>query len=452
MCVWMNKEFADKELDEYYIPYLDHYYGDECKNLKKLVNKIINEKFPQMPQYKYDDCYSIAGAVLTDLVVKNKFDRERPFEGYLYSAIRNKIESMETAQNTTKRSGKVKDKETGEIDHNSGYKLVSYDAPIDEDSNKTVGDFLSSQSSGFDLHSEAFGNEANSSEKVDEFIDSLSTTDKKIVEMLMDGIQVKEIKQKLGLSNRQYENHMNSIRQNKAVRLFNKNGNTLYKKKQEDKSMKVGIVDNKEIEKLSDEILGQMLSIDTTDSYRTDTLPLGSLLDDKSCGMIDCEYISQRQPFQWTSEQINKFLARILNNQPIPEIVICELVRGGAKISYLIDGLQRLTYAEEFKEGRIKIGAKGAEFIYVQYRDVVKNEDGTTSIEVKTINIVGKKYTDLPKFLQKRFDNFNVTVTRFFNCTEEMIDYHIRNYNNHTAMTKSQYSITNGGNRTSANI
>lgn len=452
MCVWMNKEFADKELDEYYIPYLDHYYGDECKNLKKLVNKIINEKFPQMPQYKYDDCYSIAGAVLTNLVVKNKFDRERPFEGYLYSAIRNKIESMETAQNTTKRSGKVKDKETGEIDHNSGYKLVSYDAPIDEDSNKTVGDFLSSQSSGFDLHSEAFGNETNSSEKVDEFIDSLSTTDKKIVEMLMDGMQVKEIKQKLGLSNRQYENHMNSIRQNKAVRLFNKNGKTLYKKKQEDKGMKVGIVDNKEIEKLSDEILGQMLSIDTTDSYRTDTLPLGSLLDDKSCGMIDCEYISQRQPFQWTSEQINKYLSRILNNQPIPEIVICELIRCGVKISYLIDGLQRLTYAEEFKEGRIKIGAKGAEFIYVQYRDVVKNEDGTTSIEVKTINIVGKKYTDLPKFLQKRFDNFNVTVTRFFNCTEEMIDYHIRNYNNHTAMTKSQYAITNVGNRTSANI
>ena len=58
----------------------------------------------------------------------------------------------------------------------------------------------------------------------------------------------------------------------------------------------------------------------------------------------------------------------------------------------------------------------------------------------------------MPEFLQKRFDKFNVNVTRFFDCTQEMIDYHLRNYNNHEAMSKNQYGITCVSNETSKHI
>ena len=133
-----------------------------------------------------------------------------------------------------------------------------------------------------------------------------------------------------------------------------------------------------------------------------------------------------------------------MNNEPIPEIIICETIEDEEKVAYLIDGLQRLSYAEWFKENRIKIGSKGAEFTKIKYRkyelddngNKVVDEKGRAKYEIDTFDVIGKYYRDLPEFLQKRFDNFNINVTTFFNCTEEIIDYHIRNYNNHVAMTK----------------
>ncbi len=106
------------------------------------------------------------------------------------------------------------------------------------------------------------------------------------------------------------------------------------------------------------------------------------------------------------------------------------------------------------------VKAKGAEFVNIQYKDFevdekgnpVKDENGRIKSNIRVINIVGKYYRDLPLFLQKRFDNFNINVTRYFNCTHELIDYHIRNYNNHVAMTKAQYAATNVSNKASRSI
>lgn len=449
--MWMEMEFKKKGLDDCYIPILEEYQENNSKKLKDIVNKLIKKHFGEIPQMDLDEYYDVANSVLTDIVLKDSYNKKQSFNAYLYKAVEKKIFSLRTAENTTKRSGKVRDKQTGEIDHDSGYKIISMDAPMDEDSNSTIGDFLCSKASDFDLFDVIFGHSDDTVDKVNMFLSKLSNSERKIVEAHLAGLKVKEIKEKFGLCNRQYENIMRNIRQNKAVRMFNKNGRTVYKK-QENEKMKVGVIDNNEITKVGNETIMKMLDIDTTDSYRTDKLTLGSLLDDKACGMIDCDYISQRQAFQWTDEQVNKFLTRILNNQPIPEIVICELVTPNGKIHYLIDGLQRLTYAEAFKNGRITIKAKGSEFPLIQYREVSKDESGQNVIEIKTINVIGKRYDELPIFLQKRFDSFNMSVTRYFNCTGEMIDYHIRNYNSHTAMTKSQYAITNVGNKTSTLI
>ena len=454
VAMWMEMEFKEKGLDEYYIPILEEYQGNNSKKLKDVVNKLIKKHFGEIPQMDLDEYYSVADSVLTDIVIKNQFDKNQSFDGYLYRAVEKKIFSLRTAENTTKRSGKIRNKQTGEIDHDSGYKIVSMDAPMDEDSNSTIGDFLCSKTSDFDLFDVTFGHSDDTVGKVDTFLSKLSKIEREVAEAHLSGLLVKDIKEKFGLCNRQYENIMRNIRQNKAVRMFNKNRRTTCKK-QEVISMNVDVIECNEINDITDipeEVLCNMLSLDATDNHRTETNTLSSLLDDKACGMIDCEYISQRQPFQWTPDQVNKFLSRILNNQPIPEIVICEKNTPCGNISYLIDGLQRLTYAEEFKEGRIKIGAKGAEFYYVLYRDIVKDENGQTSIKTKYVNIIGKRYKELPKPLQKRFDNYNFSVTRYFNCTEDLTDYHIRNYNNHTAMTKSQYAITNVGNKTSALI
>ena len=187
------------------------------------------------------------------------------------------------------------------------------------------------------------------------------------------------------------------------------------------------------------------------------------MIEDKQDGELDCEYISQRVPFVWTDEKVNKFYSRVLNNQPIPELIVCEMVIpgvNGGKISYLIDGLQRLSYAEAFRENRFPVGKKGAEFTKIRYRKYeydengkkVLDENGRAKFTIEIFDICGKYYKDLPEFLQKRFDKFNVNVTRFFDCTQEMIDYHLRNYNNHEAMSKNQYGITCVSNETSKHI
>lgn len=402
---------------------LDIYYANNAKRLRAIVDKILI-KFGGISEKDYHDFYSISNEVFVDVI--RRYNGKQPFDSFLYSCLSNKVKTEITARNRQKRM----------IDRN----LISIDAPVLDDEKCTIADTLQSD---FDINSVLEEErDAFHDEKVEKYLGSLSRVQRQIVEMKMEGITVSEIKARMKLSNKDYEANMKLIKQNKLISLFNKSNKREEYRKTEDINMEEACELN----------IDDVMDMDTTDSYRTDKNPLGSLLEDLAMGYIDRNYISQRQPFQWSEEQINKFYSRILNNQPIPEIIICEKVEGGEKVSYLIDGLQRLTYAEEFKENRIPVKAKGAEFVNIKYKKPVEDEEGNIRFVIDTFSIAGKYYKDLPKFLQKRFDNFNVTVTRFFNCSSEIIDYHMRNYNNHVAMSKSQYGITNVTNRTSKNI
>lgn len=413
--------------------YVDFYCNNNNKELKKIVTPILLYKFGWLAQKDYDDFYSIASQVVWDC--EQKFDgkkvKTKKFKSFVSTCIHNKIKTHITYINRDKRM--VKD-EDGNPLHNS-----SLDAPINNEDNSTIGDYIDGE---FCVEDEVIG---NSNEKVECCLEALSSIQRKIIELKMEGVSVEEVKQQLNLSNSEYESHMKAIKENRTVIDFKakRNKNT---KKEEVKIM----------DKTVNEETVQVMDIDTTDSYRRDNNTLGSLLDDISDELsptyINRDYISQRQPFMWSEEQINKFYTRILNNQPIPEIIVCEQVVDGQKISFLIDGLQRLSYAELFKNNIRPVKAKGAEFTHIKYKKRVVDENGNIKVVEELFDIVGKKYEDLPEFLQKRFDNFNVSVTRFFNCTSEMIDYHIRNYNSHTSMNKVQYSATNASNVTVGNI
>ena len=194
----------------------------------------------------------------------------------------------------------------------------------------------------------------------------------------------------------------------------------------------------------------RVIEISESQNYRTDKYSMYSLLDAKKSGDINCKYILQRKPFQWTQEERNRYICRLLSNLPIPEIILCEQNIKGMTIAHLIDGLQRLSYAEAFKENRFKIGSNGAERHLIQYRDYILNEngnrvlddDGIPMYEMKVYDVIGKYYKDLPDELKKRFNNFNVNVTKFFNCTDEQIADHIRDYNNHSSMNNEQLGMT----------
>ena len=413
--------------------YVDFYCDNENRELKKIVKPILERRFAWIPQMEYDDFYSIASMVVWDC--EQKFDegkvKTKKFKSFVSTCIHNKIKTHITYMNRDKRM--AKDNE-GNLLHNS-----SLDAPISDEDNSTIGDYIDGE---FCVEEEVMG---DSNERVECCLESLSSIQRKIIELKMEGISVEEVKQQLNLSNSEYESHMKSIKENRTIIDFKA------KRSKNTKKAEVKIMGKT----VNEEVI-QVMDIDTTDSYRRDNNTLGSLLDDISDELsptyINRDYISQRQPFMWSEEQINKFYTRILNNQPIPEIIVCEQIVSGQKISFLIDGLQRLSYAQLFKNNIRPVKAKGAEFTHIKYKKRVVDENGNIKGVEELFDIVGKKYEDLPEFLQKRFDNFNISVTRFFNCTAEMIDYHIRNYNSHTAMNKVQYSATNASNVIVGNI
>lgn len=406
------------------IEIINEYGEHDFRKLKRIAFNAF--KGFNIPNAEHDDLYDEAIHVLMESVVSYDGNKEVNFNTYLTNNIKNSIRTWyRDNYKRGKRKNLVKD-EHGKIkrDEKGNPFIVhdmSFDAPAEDDESslkeRVASDFNVEEESQF-----AF----DVDEKVFEFLDSLPAITKRFLELKMEGEKPDRIREILNISESEYSRHMKLIKTNEKLELFTKS--TRYK---EDTNMNI-------------------MPIDVTDSYRMDKYPLGTLLDEKRDKKINCKYILQRQPFQWTKRQKNKFLTRILNNQPIPEIVICEQIVGDKKKRHLIDGLQRLSYASQYRAKGSVIEADGAEFADIYYTEYVMDddgnyvldEDGDPKVEKKVFNVIGKKFDQLPSFLQERFNKFNVNVTTFFNCTDEQIAYHIRNYNNQAPMNNNQYDMT----------
>lgn len=429
----------------------EEYLSNDMYKLNKICKYLIYKK--NAPKQYEDDLLSIGRLTFAESLKTYNPTRNVKFQTYLISNIWKAYYDWTRDNMREKRcnfekdaKGKIKRDQNGKpiIIHN-----ISLNAPTEDGI-----DLKERIDSGFNIE-EALPDEMgfSSDERVEKFMASLSDIQKEILKMKMDDKSVKMIKDSLNISNSEYNDAMAAIRENRLICLFNRGSNTITKNIGGKIEMGQTITINE------DDLI---MDLDTTDNHTVDARSIESLLRDKNDGELDCNYISQRDALIWLDSQINKFLSRILNNQPIPEIVVCETDESlyGEKISYLVEGLQRISYAEEFYKNRIPIKANGAEFTKIKYKNfeydengkIVKDENGRAKYTIDVFDIKGKYYRDLPEFLQKRFDNYNVSVTRFFNCTYELIDYHIRNYNNHEGMTKSQYGITNVSNNTSIRI
>ena len=394
-----------------------------------------------IPAHEHDELYDDAMNVLMESVINFDSSQGASFKTYLINNIKKSVidwyrdnyQRCKRKNLLTDKNGKIVkvDKNGNVTDDDKGKPVIipdtSFDAPTEEDNDlveKIASDFNIEDKSEFDFSAD---------EKVDNFIESLPKIQKNILLMRMENVPADNIKQKLNISDREYSSAMKSIKINKGLSVFSKNKN--------DGNYDV------EVNNMEDRII----EISESENYRTDKYSMYSLLQDKKNGDVNCNYILQREPFQWTTEEANRYFCRILSNLPIPEIILCEQKKKGLTISHLIDGLQRLSYAEAFKENRIKIGSAGAERHLIQYRDYVLDdngnrvldEDGLPEYEMKIFDVIGKYYKDLPDELKKRFNNFNINVTKFFDCTDEQIADHIRDYNNHASMNKEQGGFLN---------
>ena len=438
----MKEEILHDKLQNLSVEQLG-WINEYCDNNMSKLKKISYNAFFRygIPEHEHDELYDDAMNVLMESVVTFDSSQGANFNTYLTNNIKKSVidwyrdnyQRGKRRNLLTDKNGRIVkvDKDGNVTEDDKGKPVIisdtSFDAPTEENNDlieKVASDFNIEDSSEFDFGSD---------EKVEEFLESLPKIQKNILLLRMENIPLDDIKQKLNISDREYSNAMKSIKMNKDLSLFTKNKN--------DGNYELEVTD----------MADRIIEISESENYRTDKYSMYSLIQDKKNGDMNCNYILQREPFQWNKEEANRYFCRILSNLPIPEIILCEQKKKGLTISHLIDGLQRLSYAEAFKENRIKIGSAGAERHLIQYRDYVLDEngnrvldeDGLPEYEMKVFDVIGKYYKDLPDELKKRFNNFNINVTKFFDCTDEQIADHIRDYNNHASMNKEQSGLLN---------
>lgn len=173
------------------------------------------------------------------------------------------------------------------------------------------------------------------------------------------------------------------------------------------------------------------------DTIKRDQMSLSNLLKKFQRGQIDKNHPLQRKADQWTDEAKTGLAASILSEEDIDSIKICEqIIDRNSFVLWLIDGLQRLTVLDSYRNNAFAIG-KTLDKPIIYYQGVDK--DG--NIGVIEYNLVGKRYKDLPDELKERFDDYPVDVVKHLDCTDEDIAHHMARYNRQTNMNVNQRNI-----------
>lgn len=173
------------------------------------------------------------------------------------------------------------------------------------------------------------------------------------------------------------------------------------------------------------------------DKVKKDQMMLGTLLNQFKRGQINKNHPLQRKPDQWSDEAKSGLTATIIKGEDIDSIKICEQIVSSTEfILWLIDGLQRLTVLESFKNNAFEI-KKSLEMPIMYYQGV--DENG--KVGVIKYDLRGKKYKDLPDELKEKFDSYAVDIVKHLDCTDEEIAYHIARYNRQTSMNVNQKNI-----------
>ena len=160
-------------------------------------------------------------------------------------------------------------------------------------------------------------------------------------------------------------------------------------------------------------------------------LMLGTVIKQFRTNVINKNHPLQRKPDQWSDEAKSGLAASVIKHEDIDSVKLCEQLIGDGFTNWLIDGLQRLTVLEEFKNNVFAI-SKSLRMPMIAYQA----EDG--SGKVVEYDLRGKKYKDLPDELKEEFDNFQVDIVKHLDCTNEEIAYHIDRYNKQTSMNTNQ--------------
>ena len=189
-------------------------FANEAKEMKRICNKEMS-KFGGIYEMDYDDFYSRVGLDVSKAKKRYDSSKGKSFKDYIHGVIRLSVYKEMTHRNRGKRQMTIKKEvvdQNGNVTNEKEYiPNISLDAPIREEDNSTIGDYLSAK---YNIEDDIIG---DNDDIVENCLNCLPITQRKIIELKMEDIPVEDIKQKLNLSNSEYENHMKSIMENKAI-------------------------------------------------------------------------------------------------------------------------------------------------------------------------------------------------------------------------------------------
>lgn len=376
-----------------------------------MADKILR-KFGGLSDKDYQDFYSLANEVFVD--VMRRYDGEQSFDGFLYSCLSNKFKSEMTRLNRQKRQG--------------DRTAISIDTPIGDSDNLTIADKIQSD---FNIDNILLEKDKVTihDERMMKYLETLSKIQRQIVDMKMADFPVSEIKKKLELSDKQYEQHCNEIKSFEKISILGLNSN---------------FVDIEEDSK--------MQTAQTMEKSKSNKLSISSIIKKIDKHTIRFDHPLQRESEQWSPSMKGNLISDILQGNPIPALVFAEQVVNGIAIIWDLDGKQRCTNAYSFSKDGYKI-TKNIRRWMIEYQAPVVDEngkavfdnDGFPVYEMREFDIRGKKYSELPVELQEKFDDYNFEIVQYLNCSSEDIAYHIARYNEGKPMTAPQKGITRLG-------
>ena len=185
------------------------------------------------------------------------------------------------------------------------------------------------------------------------------------------------------------------------------------------------------------------------DKTKKDTYMCCTLLNMFKRGDLRKDHPLQRKSGRWANDARDGFVATAIKHEDVDSIKICEQIKNNSVTLWLIDGIQRLTTLENYRNGVFKLGNTVEDpIIYYQVTRIgengepLKNEEGNIEYDIKEFDLRGKAYKDLPIQLKEYFDNFPIDVVKHLDCSDKKVGYHIRRYNRQTSMNVTETGVT----------
>lgn len=214
----MNREKEEeifRRVNSGHVKVIERYCNNNMELLKAIIDPIMVKLGRNSTSMDYDDFLSVANYELTKIVVSFDSNKNDSIDEYIKVKLPLKIKTHLTYQNRDKRKNYRKDSDGKKIE----LKPVYMDAQVNENGEKRdLYEVVSSSSSTYEAEFE----DGFNSEKVEEYLNSLSNIQRKIVKMLAIGYEKKEIQNVLSITKRVFEENIKIIKCYENVRILQK--------------------------------------------------------------------------------------------------------------------------------------------------------------------------------------------------------------------------------------